>query len=556
MSSQPSTINSQPFQKHFDTLAETPDAVGKLRTLVLELATRGSLVPQEPNDEPASEILRRIEQKQRKKHNDTPEALRKEFLLVLPTGWALARNRTLFTLRKGKIPKTLFTENTGLPYLDIAALEKGLFRRFTDDLNCPQVDENSLVIVCDGSRSGLVLEGKRGVLGSTISAIDFTELDKNFLKVLLQAAYEQLNANKKGAAIPHLDSAALLESVSAIPPLGEQRRIVAKVEELLALCDELEARQTAAREHRTRLVRSGLDRLTTIKTEPEFRQHATFVLKTFPELTASAEDIPTLRKSILTIAVQGKLVPHDSNDGDARDAIDRAMEKRQRTIQSKNLRRKRLNESDELVCEQELPPSWCIERLANLVDPQNTISYGVLVPGSDVTSGIPFVRVQDLSINNPATLPNKTIAPEIERPYARTRLRGGELLLCVVGATIGRLGVAPFSWSGANIARAVARISPIAEVNRDYLLLVLRGSPVQTYFATMSRTLAQPTLNVGAVEQTPIPLPPLAEQQRIVAKVDELMRWCDALEARLTAAQTTAATLLDATLHQILTDKQ
>ncbi len=161
------------------------------------------------------------------------------------------------------MPKTLFTESKGLPYLDIAALEKGQFRRFTDDLNCPQVDENSLVIVCDGSRSGLVLEGKRGVLGSTISAIDFTELDKNFLKVLLQAAYEHLNANKKGAAIPHLDSAALLESVSAIPPLAEQRRIVVKVEELLALCDELEARQTAAREHRTRLVRSALDHLTT-----------------------------------------------------------------------------------------------------------------------------------------------------------------------------------------------------------------------------------------------------------------------------------------------------
>ena len=100
-------------------------------------------------------------------------------------------------------------------------------------------------------------------------------------------------------------------------------------------------------------------------------------------------------------------------------------------------------------------------------------------------------------------------------------------MLCVVGATIGRLGVAPSSWAGANIARAVARIAPIAEVNRDYLLLVLRSPIIQSYFATTTRTLAQPTLNVGAIEQTPIPIPPLAEltdcqNQKSFANAEEI----------------------------------
>jgi type I restriction enzyme S subunit len=80
----------------------------------------------------------------------------------------------------------------------------------------------------------------------------------------------------------------------------------------------------------------------------------------------------------------------------------------------------------------------------------------------------------------------------------------------------------------------------------------MRGEPVQTYFTATTRTLAQPTLNVGLIEQTPIPLPPLAEQHRIVAKVDALMALCDRLEASLTATAATRRRLLDALLAEAL----
>ena len=99
----------------------------------------------------------------------------------------------------------------------------------------------------------------------------------------------------------------------------------------------------------------------------------------------------------------------------------------------------------------------------------------------------------------------------------------------------------------------MARISPIPAVNRDYLLLVLRGPPIQSYFATTTRTLAQPTLNVGAIEQTPIPLPPLAEQRRIVAKVDQLMALVDQLETQLAAGRATAGKLMEALVAELTT---
>jgi len=175
----------------------------------------------------------------------------------------------------------------------------------------------------------------------------------------------------------------------------------------------------------------------------------------------------------------------------------------------------------------------------------------VLVPGADEPNGVPLVRAQDLVLANHPPRPSKTISPEVERQYARTRLKGGEILLCVVGS-IGKLGTAPPAWAGANIARAVARIRPVADVSRDYILLALRSSRVQELFAAATRTLAQPTLNVSLIEVAPIPVPPLAEQRRIVAKVDELMAVCDELEQSLTTTQSARARLLAAALFEAL----
>jgi len=346
---------------------------------------------------------------------------------------------------------------------------------------------------------------------------------------------------KTGMTVQSLKYEEFAEQPFPLPPLAEQKRIVAKVDELMALCDRLEAQQKEREEKHGALARASLARFAAAPTPANlnFLFHKSYTIQP-----------ADLRKSILTLAVQGKLVPQDSKDGNARNVIDRAMAKRQKTINTKSLRRKELDESAVLFKRVDLPTSWCIERLANIVDPENTISYGVLVPGNDVNDGIPFVRAQDLCLSNHPEKPNKTIAPDIEKPYARTRLTGGEILLCVVGS-IGKIGIVPDSWAGANIARAVARIRPIPDLLRDYLLLVLQEQSVQNYFTSTTRTLAQPTLNIGMLEQTPIPIPPFAEQRRIVAKVDQLMALVDELETQLATSRANAKKLLEALVAEL-----
>jgi type I restriction enzyme S subunit len=161
------------------------------------------------------------------------------------------------------------------------------------------------------------------------------------------------------------------------------------------------------------------------------------------------------------------------------------------------------------------------ELLSELIAKGTSISYGVLVPGPEVEDGVPFIRIQDLAVNNPPERPAKRISPSIEKAYARTRLQGGEVLLGVVGS-IGKVGVAPSAWRGANIARAVCRIVPGPRLDRDFLVHVLQSHEVQDYFRATTRTLAQPTLNIGQLEQTRIPFPSLAEQRQLVTELGAL----------------------------------
>lgn len=185
--------------------------------------------------------------------------------------------------------------------------------------------------------------------------------------------------------------------------------------------------------------------------------------------------------------------------------------------------------------------------LGELIQPGTTISYGVLKPGPDVEGGVPFVRVGDISIDSPSPRPEKSISPSVDAGYARTRLKGGEVLIAVVGS-IGKVGIAPDSWAGANIARAVARIVPGPELLPSYLASVLKAGSTQRYLLDTTRTLAQPTLNIKQLKETRIPVPPLNEQRRIVAYLDDLQTKVE----RLKGLQQKTAAELDALLPSIL----
>ncbi len=488
------------FFEKFDQFADAPDAVAKMRELVLHLAVQGKLVDQLPSDEPATKLLERIQKSKERlikertiRRQETEPIDCDSAPFLIPQSWVWSRlgeigdwgsgstpprgSHDLYDggitwLKSGELNDNLALAGSSETVTELA-LKTGSFRR-----NQP----GDVLFAMYGATIGkaAILAEPAVTNQAVCGCTPFEGVSNRYLFNYLVSQRAAFHEASEGGAQPNLSKVKIVAFSFPLPPLAEQKRIVAKVDELMALCDRLEAQQQERETRHAALARASLARFSDAPTPAnlEYLFHSSF------DISPSS-----LRKSILTLAVQGKLVPQDANDEAARAMIDRAMEKRQQTIKSKSLRRKELDESADLCGHADLPSSWCVERFAHLVDPENTISYGVLVPGNDVPDGIPFVRAQDLCLSNHATRPNKTIAPEIEKPYARTRLTGGEILLCCVGS-IGKLGVVPDSWAGANIARAVARIKPIPDVLRDYLLLVLQEQSVQNYFTSTTRTLA------------------------------------------------------------------
>jgi type I restriction enzyme S subunit len=590
-------MNPERLLAHYERIADAPDAVPRLRRFILDLAVRGKLVPQDPNDEPASELLKRIAKEKARlvKAGEIrkPKAIPTlpEAPFPIPSNWRWSqlaeigvlspRNEAPDTLKASFVPMLLIAAEYGVanqhevrPWGEI---KKGYTHFAEGDIGLAKITP------CFENGKSTVFRNLTGGIGAGTTELHIVRplfVDQDYILLFLKSPHfieTGISKMTGTAGQKRVPTEYFAHSPFPLPPLAEQHRIVAKVDALMALCDRLEAARQTREATRDRLAAASLARLQAPDTkaspakacpreggdgtgfarraasenESTFQADARFALDNLPALTARADQIKHLRQTILNLAVRGKLVPQDPNDEPISVTLNRAMARRAALVKAKKVRAKKLDNFDDLEADNDLPSSWVLERLGNLVDPENTISYGVLVPGEEVPDGIPFVRAQDLALSGHPERPNKTIAPEIEKAYARTRLQGGEILVCVVGS-IGKLGIVPQSWAGANIARAVARILPITEISREYLLVVLRGEPVQTYFNETTRTLAQPTLNVGLIEQTPIPLPPLAEQHRIVAKVDELMALCDRLEASLAAAAATRRRLADALLAEAL----
>jgi len=160
----------------------------------------------------------------------------------LPENWISTSLGDVVIPIKGKKPKILGIKSTELstPYIDIKAFEKNEFEKFTTEKTCPKCSESDVLIVWDGSRSGLVGTGVSGVIGSTLSKLYCFDIEKKYLFYFLRMHYDKLNKNPKGIGIPHVNPDVLWSFNFPIPPLNEQKRIVSKIQELFSLIEHVE----------------------------------------------------------------------------------------------------------------------------------------------------------------------------------------------------------------------------------------------------------------------------------------------------------------------------
>ncbi|CAN7614530.1 restriction endonuclease subunit S [Polaromonas sp. LjRoot131] len=533
--------------------------IKKLRELILELAVRGLLVAQDPQQEPASELLKKIAAERAKLVKDGkikadklfPPIAQDEAPFAIPSGWALARLADVINVLNGRAYKKHEMLSEGTPLLRVGNLFTSNEWYFSDLELEPEkyIDDGDLIYAWSASFGPFIWQGGRVIYHYHIWKMDFfskADVNKYYFRHYLQAISAAIKESGNGIAMIHMTKERMEKLVLPIPPLAEQHRIVAKVDELMTLCDQLERQTDASVSAHQTLVETLLNTLTSAVDHAQFAISWQRIAEHFDTLFTTEESIDRLTQTILQLAVMGKLVAQDPADEPASELLKKI------TTEKTKLAKEGKIKSDKpltAIAEEEkpfvLPIGWSWSRFDSLIDPEYQISYGVLVPGPDVEDGIPFVRIEDLSLKNPSVQPNKKISPDVDQQYARTRLVGGEILMGVVGS-IGKLGIAPESWRGANIARAVCRIVPTKFLHKEYIVQILQSNFMRKSFIGDTRTLAQPTLNIGFIRDTLTPVPPFAEQLRIVAKVNELMVLCDRLGHLISEAQATQVAMVDA----------
>lgn len=160
---------------------------------------------------------------------------------ALPKGWEEVRLGDFVVYQKGKKPKKLLSERTdecNRPYVNIKAFERNIVDEYTDGVGCVLCEKNDFLMVWDGARSGFVGKSIEGVLGSTLVKINFPGINLDYAYYFLLSKYGEINAKAKGTGIPHVDPDLLWNYAFPLPPLAEQQRIVAKIEELFSELDK------------------------------------------------------------------------------------------------------------------------------------------------------------------------------------------------------------------------------------------------------------------------------------------------------------------------------
>ncbi|WP_322980253.1 restriction endonuclease subunit S [Pseudomonas sp. C11] len=535
-------------------LAGAPNGIKKLRELILELAVRGKLVPQDANDEPASELLKRIErektqlidQKVIRKGKPLPDIEQDEMQFKLPVGWEWIRLGQIGDWGAGATPARGNSSYYGgeMPWFKsgelvadfISVSEETVTELALKECSLRRNKPGDVLIAMYGATIGkTAILNVEGTTNQAVCACTpFNGVFNRYLLLTLKAMKSNFIGQGAGGAQPNISREKIVATVTGLPPLAEQHRIVAKVDELMTLCDRLEARQADTDSAHAQLVQALLDSLSQARDAEDFAQSWQRLAEHFHTLFTTESSIDALKQTLLQLAVMGKLVPQDPNDEPASELLKRiAEEKAQLVAEGKLKKQKPLADVDEEERPFDLPKGWQWVRLGQVVE---AITGHAFKSSEYRNSGTFVLRVTNINPDGTLDLTDaKYIDPAAANStYQSVNLEAGEILLVMVGGSLGKIGVVDESCLPAVLNQNMWKIFRPQSVNRDYLIYGLRLINATQLKITNSTHghLAQ-----GEYLSKLFPLAPEKEQHRIVAKVDQLMALCDQLKARLNQAR-------------------
>jgi type I restriction enzyme S subunit len=588
-------MNAARLLEHYEKIADAPDAIARLRRFVLDLAVRGKLVPQDANDEPASELLKRIAAEKARLvkageiRKPKPIPALSETPFAIPSNWRWSQLAEIGVLSpRNEAPDALEASFVSMPLIAAeygvanqheirpwGEIKKGYTHFAEGDVGLAKITP------CFENGKSTVFQNLTGGIGAGTTELHVVRplfIDQDYILLFLKSPHFI------ETGIPRMTGTAGQKRVPfeyfayspfPLPPLAEQRRIVAKVDALMALCDRLEAARAAREAARDRLTAASLARLTApdpetgadpakvgtagfasgSATDEKFKADTRFALDNLPALTARADQIKHLRQTIHNLAVRGKLVPQDPNDEPASELLKRLKKAQVAASANEGLRSRplieKLSRADMWF---EFPESWelsCVDDLFVIV---SGVTKGQKVAASEAVE-VPYLRVANVQRGHLdlSVIKNITVRTADRERYA---LRRGDILMTEGGDwdKLGRAAIWQEEIPGCIHQNHVFRVRPPSkDILPEWVTTYANSLLGRSFFEDASKqTTNLASINMTQLRGCPIPLPPLAEQRRIVAKVDALMALCDRLEASLATAADTRRRMLEALLAEAL----
>ena len=547
--------------------------IDRLRALILDLAVRGKLVPQDAGDEPASDLLKSIESKKPgylsthglPKQRAIAEPL-KHLPFELPPSWAWTRLGDIAAyIQRGKSPR--YSEGSGIFVVSQRCVQwAGLDLAVAKEISRPSLDSyepyrflgpDDLLWNSTGTGTiGRVIALKHVpdglVCDSHVTVVRCPWMNARYLQFWLASndVYGQIEVLAAGSTNQIEWTAQLAAAqVVPVPPMAEQQRIVAKVDELMALCDALERDSVGTMAAHQALVEILLATLVNSADATDPARDWARLERHFDTLFTTDASIDALKQTILDLAVRGVLVSGMGTKEASGNAVSLAAKAKRALSEAEGLRARRPIIRGKLARpEDSFPSHWTFTDFDSVFVTVSGVAKGQKIP-SNQSVDAPYLRVANVQ-RGQLNLDEIKIITVKQSDFERYQLRQGDVLM-TEGGDWDKLGRAAI-W-GNEVPNCIHQ-NHVFRVRFDqsvilpeWVVLFLNSPLGREYFSRAAKqTTNLASINMTQLRSCPVPIPAYAEQRRIVAKVDALMALCDALKARLADAAQTQRHLADA----------
>lgn len=554
-------MDAQQFLAEFGHIVNAPEGIAQLRQMIYQLAVTGSLTAREEIEADAGLLLASIgdarlrlirEKKYKRMLQLESESIRPHQGISLPESWRWSRLLDIGEINpRNEAPDdqlASFVPMSGVPQLHRAPIvaetrrwgeiKKGYTHFANGDVVLAKITpcfENGKAAAVEA------LPGDTGIGAGTTELQVFRPIHPGvlpsyvylFLRSPLFTVEGEKNmtgtAGQKRVSTDYFATCAF-----PLPPTEEQSRIVAKVDELMALCDKLEGQQQDRRKLQNNLRQSALQAVASATSPHELQSTWTRLAENFGRLFHAPEDVGQLRDLILDLAVHGLLVDQSDADEPIADWLANVTVTKAALVKQKLIPKQ--TAMAELADDEypfSLPRGWTFVRLGQIT---SKIGSGSTPRGGRevyVKEGVPFLRSQNVWNDGLRLDDVACITPEEHKRMLGTAVLGNDVLLNITGASLGRCALVPSKFGEANVSQHVTIIRLTDPQVREYLHLCILSPYTQSMIWGRQVGMAREGLSKKVLEQFEIPLPPIAEQHRIVARVAELMRFCDVMEQQL-----------------------